>query len=162
MQIKDGYLTPLVSGFLLGLASSVIAVYRRADFFTDEHAASIARIQQTLDQERQKHAGEIAQRDAERNQLKSSHQQLQSDVRRLSKENMELKDKVGRLDSVRNKIFAILGSSSVDEISMLSKLRLNNTGEEKEAMSVVGQLVQEGKIELDPNTVSSYRLKRTS
>jgi hypothetical protein len=41
LSIRDGYLAPLMSAFLIESAGAVVAVFRRADFFSPEPSANL-------------------------------------------------------------------------------------------------------------------------
>jgi len=61
IKIADGYLWALVSAFLVESAGAVVAIFKRAEFFSDEPGSG-----DLMAQAERRHAAEIAQ-------LKSEH-----------------------------------------------------------------------------------------
>ncbi|GEM_PF-6486536 len=155
LHIPGGYLTALVTGFLVESAGAVVAIFRRADFFTDDeqkHADAIARLQE-----------EHAQTHERLMQATSVTVRLQSEIDRMTEENQHLRDELAKLTSLRFKILALLGADSVDAPTILKKLDLTDDPiGRNEAMSVIGKLVEDGTIEPDVSrSAGHYRLRRS-
>lgn len=147
-KISGGYLTALVTAFLIESAGAVVAIFRKADFFTDDekqHADTIAQMHRQYDslQTRLEHADSL-------------NVQLQLDVERISKENHELDEKLAELTSLRSRVLALLGADSMDIHGIANTLDLNDSGGRKQVQSVIGNLVEEGTIEPDGHKPSGY------
>lgn len=67
LPIKDGYLMPLVTAFLIELAGAVVTIFRSADFFSSE---SDTRSRPSNENEIQSHAAEMNRIQKENAQLK--------------------------------------------------------------------------------------------
>src|SRR5436189_27513 len=72
IHIPGGYLTGLVSAFLVELAGAVVAIFRRADFFTDEDQKHAEELKRT----REQHQDEIKQ--LQRQQSQREQQEIAS------------------------------------------------------------------------------------
>ena len=155
LTIAEGYLTPLMTAFLVELAAAVVAIFRKASFFEDEGKAS----REELERVTRKHSEALEQL----KNCASTENLLREDIKGLQKDKQKLEQRLEKLDSTRLGIMAILGSTSQDRLGLLRELHLQSDSPEgRLAMSVVGKLVDEGKIEQDPMQPSGYyRLKRS-
>jgi septal ring factor EnvC (AmiA/AmiB activator) len=147
-HISGGYLTALVSAFLIESAGAVVAIFRQADFFIDDekkHADTIARMQNEYDS---------LQKRLDR--AESVNAQLQRDVERFSKENHQLGEQQAELTSLRFRILALLGAESMNVNTIARTLDLNDPGGRKQVQSVIGKLRDDTTIEPDENNPPGY------
>ena len=155
IHVSDGPLTALITAFLVESAGAVVAIFRKADFFTDndeQHAEAMARIQKQLTemQERLTHGTSITER-------------LQGDLQRAKDANAKLRATLEALVSLRLRVIALLGAESLNLAGVLQHLDLfaNPTGKH-EVMSVIGALVHDKTIESNPSMPAGYYRLRSA
>jgi hypothetical protein len=149
LRIADGYLTALVGAFLIESAGAVVAMFRTAEFFTDdekENQDETASVKQELEAAREKLSDAVPLTN-----------RLREEVARLQAENQQLQKRLADVDSFRLRIVGVLGSTSADRSTLLRELNLAADSPERDvALSVIGQLVDEKRIEPDPQMPRGY------
>jgi hypothetical protein len=164
IHIADGYLTPLVGAFLLELAGAVIAVFRRAEFFTDDEQKNAQALAQLREQHAEVMAGlqkKQAQREQER--IASLTARLQGEIDTLTKEKENLRAQLKKLTSLKLRAWSLFNQAKPISLdTLLTQLRTaDNSVNMNDVMSIVGILVEEGKIEGDTMSPGGhYRLKQ--
>ncbi|MEK7726855.1 MAG: cell division protein ZapB [candidate division KSB1 bacterium] len=155
VRIPDGYLTPLFTAFLVELAGAVVAIFLRADFFSDDEHKYVETIRRVQEEHRQ-----TQERLAQTTSLSA---RLNDDLQRIKEENEHLRSELAKLTSLRLRVLALLGADSFDPPNIMKSLELfNDPNGRQEAMSVIGALVQDGTIEPDTNRSSGYYRLRKS
>lgn len=155
VSIADGYLSSLVGAFLIELAGAAIAVFRTAKFFDDEekeHDAELTRLKVVNE--------ELTQKLVAANNLNSTHNE---EIFKLTEEKQALAERLEQASLLRARILGVLGSESLDRSGILRALHIeSNTLEGAFALAVIGDLVEENKIEHDSwSGGSNYRLRKT-
>jgi len=155
VRVPSGYLTALITAFLVESAGAVVAIFRGADFFSeDEHkyASTIGRVQEEHRQTKERLA-----------QITSLSARLNDDLQRVKEENEHLCSELAKLTSLRLRILALLGAESFDPPGIMRRLELfDDPNGRQEVMSVIGALVQDGTIEPDTYRSSGYYRLRKS
>ncbi len=147
-HISGGYLTALVTAFLIESAGAVVAIFRKADFFPDDenkHADTIERMRKEYDALKER-----------LDQAESLNGQLQGNIERISKENHQLGAQHAELTSLRFRILALLGADSMDVNMIARTLELDDPGGRKQVQSVIGKLVHDKTIEPAEYKPSGY------
>jgi hypothetical protein len=148
LHISGVYLTALVTALLIESAGAMVAIFRKADFFTDDEnkqAGTIARMRE-----------EYTTLQKRLDQVEALNADLQLDVDRIAKENHQLREQHSELTSLRFRILALLGAESLDVNTIARTLDLNDPDGRKQAQSVIGKLVDDGTIEPDGYKPSGY------
>jgi len=154
VSIAEGYLSSLVGAFLIELAGAAIAVFRTAKFFDDEekeHHAELTRHKAMLE--------ELTQKLVAANNLNSSYNES---IIKLTEEKQVLSERLQQASSMRARVLGVLGSESLERSGILRALHIeSNTIEGALALAVIGNLVEENKIEPDSGRAGGYyRLRR--
>lgn len=155
VHIPGGYLTALITAFLVESAGAVVAIFRGADFFSDDdhkHTSTIGRIQEEhrLTQERLAETTSLSAR-------------LEDELQRVKEDNEHLSSELAKLTSLRLSILALLGADSFDPPGIMKRLELfDDPNGRQEVMSVIGALVLDGTIEPDTYRASGYYRLRKS
>ncbi len=163
LRIERAYLTTLLTASLVELAAALIAIFRRTEFFTDDeqkHVAVLARM-------REEHADAITRLQQEHAQRESEHTaaltaRLQSEIERLAREKEDLKAQLERVSSLKLRAWSLFNQAQSVTLDMILRdlRKADHSVDPNEVMSVVGTLLEEGKIEGDPMKPGGYyRLK---
>lgn len=154
VSVRDGYLTALIAAFLVESAGAVVAIFRGADFFSEDeqrHASAVAQVQE-----------EHRQTQERLTQATSLSARLNDDLQRAQEEKELLRGELSRLTTRRLRILALLGAESFDPPGIVRRLELSDDpNERQEVMSVIGALVEAGTIEPDPTRSGYYQLRKT-
>jgi hypothetical protein len=169
IDIADGYLKVLVAAFLIESAAALVAVFRGAEFFKDEDRAD----KEALDRLKQGHVEALERlqkrTDVAENEVKRLYTEnqdisknFQAEITRLDQQNQALTDRLQKTDSLRLQILAVLGSMSTDRANILRELHIvPNSPDATLAVSVIGKLVADKEIEVDPGRpIGYYRLRK--
>lgn len=150
LKISAGYLTALVTALLVESAGAIVALFRKADFFTnddDKYTVVIARMQE----EEKKLLGRLDESESRRGRI-------EQELERLSEQNRLLQHEVEEHTDLQLRVMAVLGGEALSLDMILNRLELNNFRGRQKTQGVIGKLLQDGVVE--SNLAGYYKLKQ--